>query len=235
MEESGVIPKYVELLASKLDFDRALSRRVRQEVADHLHEAVAADCAGNGLEAERRAIENFGDPHVIAAQFAVVSLAKQTQKVGIAVILMIAGVFIAMKARMAWYALTQWALSDEAKAVSAIVGLIDRYTFWLSIVVGIACWAYISSRRTPTAFHPSYRKQLHRFLVLCSIATCGLIASVISDGILTALRLLETEFSVDFLVPIFSMAIEIVFASVLAFRIRSIGERMALTAALLRT
>ena len=148
---------------------------------------------------------------------------------------MIGGVFVAMKARVTWYASTQWGLSDEVKAVSGIVGLIDRYTFWLSIVVGIACWAYISSRRTPAAFHPSYRKQLHRFLLLCSIATGGLIASVISDGILTVLRLFETEFSVDFLVPIFSMAIEIVCATVLVFCIRSIGERMALTAALLRT
>jgi hypothetical protein len=81
---------------------------------------------------------------------------------------MIAGVFIA-EGPHRMVCLTQWALSDEAKAVSGIVGLIDRYTFWLSIVIGIAGWAYISSCRTPAAFHPSYRKQLHRF-VLCWIA-----------------------------------------------------------------
>jgi hypothetical protein len=235
MEESGVISEYVELLAGKLDFDRSLSRCVRQEAEDHLREAVAADPADNVLEAERRAVANFGDPLVIAVQFAVVSLAKQAQKVGAAVILVIAGVFIAMKARIAWYALTQWALSDDVKAVSGIVGLIDRYVFWLTIVVGIAGWVYISRRRTPAAFHPSYRKQLHRFFLLCTIATGGLIASVISDGVLTALRLFETELSVDFLVPIFSMAIEIVCASVLVVHIRSITRRMACTAALLST
>jgi hypothetical protein len=188
MEESGVISAYVELLAGKLSFDRSLSRCVRQEVEDHLWEAVAADSTGNALEAERRAIANFGDPHVIAAQFAIVSLAKQAKKIGVTVILVIAGVFIAMKARVTWYALTQWALSDDMRAVSETVGLIDRSAFWLAVIGGVAGWAYISRRRTPAAFHPSYRKQLHRFLILCAIATGGLIASVISDGILTAIR-----------------------------------------------
>jgi uncharacterized membrane protein YidH (DUF202 family) len=47
----------------------------------------------------------------IAAHFAAVSLAKQTRRVGIAVVLVVAGVFIVMKARVAWYAVTQWAMS----------------------------------------------------------------------------------------------------------------------------
>jgi hypothetical protein len=126
-----VISDYLESLAGALSFDRALSRCVRQEVEDHLWEAVAADPSDDRLEAQRRAIANFGDPHVIAAQFAVISLAKQTRRVGGAIILVVAGVFIAMKARVAWYAATQWAISDDMRAASAIVGLIDSYSFWL--------------------------------------------------------------------------------------------------------
>ena len=38
-----MIENYLELLARELDFDRSLSRCVRQEVEDHLWEAVAAD------------------------------------------------------------------------------------------------------------------------------------------------------------------------------------------------
>jgi 3-dehydroquinate synthetase len=53
-------------LAGALSFDRSLSRCVQQEVEDHLREAVAADPSGDRLEAERRAIANFGDPHVTA-------------------------------------------------------------------------------------------------------------------------------------------------------------------------
>jgi hypothetical protein len=113
--------------------------------------------------------------------------------------------------------------------------VIDRSAFWLAIVGGMAGWAYISSRRTPTAFDPSYREQLRRFFLVCSIATGGLIASVICDGVLTALRLSGWEWSFDFLIPIFSMAIEIVCGAVLVVRIRGITQRMASTVALLST
>jgi hypothetical protein len=120
-----VISDYLDSLVGALSFDRPLSGRVRQEVEDHLREAVAADPAGDGPEAERRAIADFGDPRVIAAEFAMVSLAKQTRRVGAAIILVIAGVFIAMKARVAWYAVTQCAISDDIRAVCGIVGSID--------------------------------------------------------------------------------------------------------------
>ena len=230
-----MISGYVDLLAGKLGFDRSLSRCVRQEVEDHLRETVAADPTGNALEAERRAIAKFGDPLVLAAQFAVASLAKQTRRIGVTVILVIAGVFLAMKTRVTWYDLTQWALCDDMRTVSEMVVLIDRFAFWLSVIGGIAGWAYISSRQTPAAFHPAYRKQLHRFFLLCTITTGGVVASVISDGVLTFLRLLGWEFSVDFLIPIFSMVVEIVCACILVVQIRSIMQRMASTSALLGT
>jgi hypothetical protein len=150
-----MIPDYLELLARELDFDRSLSRRVRQEVEDHLWEAVAADSTGNTLQAQQRAIVSFGDARVIAAQFAVVSLAKYTRRAGVAAVLVIAGVFMVMKARVAWYAAMQWAISDDMKAVSGLVVQIDRYAFWLSIIVGLGGWAYIRSRDIPAAFHPA--------------------------------------------------------------------------------
>ena len=132
-----MISQYLESLAAALSFDRSLSRRVRQEVEDHLWGAVAADPRGDGLEAERSAIAIFGDPQLIAAQFAMVSLARRTKGVGIALILVIAGVFITMKARIAWYAVMQCAVSDDIRAVLGIVGSIDRYAFWLSVISGI--------------------------------------------------------------------------------------------------
>ena len=230
-----MISAYLESLAGALSFDRSLSRCVRHEVEDHLWEAVAADPASDRLEAERRAIANFGDPHVIAAQFAVVSLAKQTRRVGAAVVLVVAGVFIVMKARIEWYAATQWAIRDDLKAVGGIVGLIDRYSFWLSVIVGIGALAYIGGRRIPQTFHPAYRAQLSRFFLLCTAATAALVVSVISDGVLTALRLFGTELCVGFLVPIFSMAIEVACAGVLVFQIRSLTQRATSTAALLKT
>ena len=228
-----MISEYLESLAGALSFDRSLSGRVQQEVEDHLQEAVAADRRGDGPEAERRAIANFGDPHIIAAQFAVVSLAKRARGVGTAVILVIACVFITMKARVAWYVVMQCAISDDIRAVSAIVGSIDRYAFWLSIIIGIGSWAYICGRGIPAEFHAGYRKQLRRFRWLCTAATGALVVSVISDALLTALRLPGAELSAESLLPISSIAIEVACAGVLVFQIRGIAQRATSTAALL--
>ena len=228
-----MISDYLESLVDALSFDRSLSRRVRQEVEDHLWGAVAAYPRGSGLEAERSAIANFGDPQLIAAQFAMVSLARRTKGVGIALILVIAGVFITMKARIAWYAVMQCAVSDDIRAVSGIVGSIDRYAFWLSVIIGIGGWAYVCGRGIPAEFHPGYRNQLRRFRWLCTAATGALIVSVISDALLTALRLPGAELPAESLLPIFSIAIEVACAGVLVFKIRGITQRATSTAALL--
>jgi len=235
MQETGVISDYVDMLAAELIFDRSLSRRVRQEVEDHLWEAVAADPTGNVLKAQQRAIANFGDARIIAAQFAVIFLAKHSRRVGVAAVLVIAGVFIAMKARLAWYAAVQWAVCEDMRAVSGIVASIDRYAFWLSVIIGLGGFAYISSSRIPSAFDPAHRQQLRRFFLLCTAATAALVVSVISDGVLTALQLRGSELSAELLVPIFSMAIEIACAGGLVFYIRRITQRTASTATLLNT
>jgi len=229
-----MISAYAELLAAKLGFDRSLSQRVREEVEDHLREAAEANAGCDAREAERRAIVEFGDAHAIAAELAAASLAQETRKAGLAVILIIVGVFMAMKARIAWYAATQWALNDDVKEISAIVGSIDVYAFWVAVIVGIAGWAYISSRPIPTAFDP-FRQQLRRFRLLSLAATAALVISVIGDGVLTALRLLGTDFSAGFLIPLFSMALEIGCAGFLISHIRGVVLRAACAGAQLKT
>jgi hypothetical protein len=233
MQESGVIGAYAELLAQQLSFDRSLSQRVRQEVEDHLWAAVEADPSGDIERAARRSIANFGDPHAIAAQLAIAALARQTRRVGIGAILMIAGVFIAMKARVEWYALTQWVLSDEMKPVGRIVGLIDGYAILLSAIVGLAGCAYVTSPGIPAAGYPAFRKQLRRFLMLCMAATAALLTSVVSDAVLTVLRLQEAQLTAQSLIPVFSMAVEIVCAGILVIYVRGIARRTASTSALL--
>jgi hypothetical protein len=234
MAQPGVISDYVDRLAGELAFDPSLSRCVRQEVEDHLWEAVADASASDMFEAQRRAVANFGDARVIVAQFAVISLAKHSRRVGLAAILVIGSVFVAMKARLAWYAAVQWTMCDDLKAVGEMVGAIDRCAFWLSVVIGLSGFAYISNSRTPIALRPEYRRQLRRFFLLCIAAAAALVVCVISDGVLTVLQLLGTELSVASFVPIFSMAIEIACAGALVFHIRSVTQRTASTAALLK-
>jgi hypothetical protein len=229
-----VIAGYLDALASALRFNRSLSRRVREEVEDHLREAVAADPTGSGAEAERRAIARFGDPRVLAAQFALASLVNQARSLAAAIVLIVAAVFIAMKARVAWYAVTQWSMADDARAVSAIVLSIDRYAFWLSVFFAIAGFVYFARRSIAPVFLPVLGKQLHRFFFLCVSATGALVVSVISDGLLTALQLRGTQLRIGSLVPILSMGIEIAFAGALAFQVRCIARRATCTALLLK-
>ncbi len=234
MQETGLISDYLDQLAEALRFDRSLSRGVVREVEDHLQEAAAAGSAGDRREAERLAIARFGDPHAIAAQFASVSLARQASRMGAALILVIAGVFVTMKSRVAWYAVTQWTVCDDMKAVSGITALIDRYSFWFSVLVAIGGFAYINSRCVSPILDAGYRRQLRLAFILCVVATTSLTVSVISDGVLTALQLSATGLHRGALLPVVSMAIEVAGIGVLAFQIRSMTRRAASVAALLK-
>lgn len=236
MQESGLIAAYVESLAGKLAFNPSLSRRLRQEVQDHLWEAAGAGLPGNRREAVERAIGNFGDPHAIAAQFATAWIARQSWKIGVTVALMIGSVFVAMKGRITWYTAAQWGLSEDVRAVAGAVGGIDACAFWLSIGMGIAGCAYLVVRRSPqTALCAAHCSRLRHVLFLSAASAAALSVSVIADGILTVLRMLGREFSVEFLIPISLMITEIICAGILIFSIRSIVARMMHTTALLKT
>jgi hypothetical protein len=121
------------------------------------------------------------------------------------------------------------------RAVGGLVGLIDRYAFWLSVIIGLGGWVYIRSRQIPAAFCPAYRRQLRRFFLLCNATAAALVVSVISDGVLTALLLHGTEMSAEFIIPIVSMTIEIACVGILVLQIRRVTRRAASTAALQKT
>jgi hypothetical protein len=227
-----VIPDYLNALASALSFDPTLSRRVRREVEDHLLDAIAADPARDRREAERQAIARFGAPDAIAAQFARVSVVRQARSLAAATVVMVFVVFVAMKARVAWYAATQWAMAEDMRPAGAIVLRIDRYAFWTAVILGIAGFAYMIGRRVPLALRRAHDRQLRRFALLCTIATAALVVSVISDGLLTAFQLRDALLCAEALVPILSMAFEVACVCVLARQIRSITRRAACARAL---
>jgi len=229
VEKAGVISGYLDAIEQRLAFDRSLSRHVRQEIEDHLLEAVASDAGGDSAAAERRAVTRFGSPDMIAAQFVAVSVARQTRKTGVAVILVLAATFAAMKARIAWYVMIQWSLADDLKAIGALVGMIDVYAFWLAVISGTAGCLCAGFGGTPSAIVPSYLRQTRWFLVLSAAAAGALLVSVTADGILTALRL-SAGWSVAAVVPLVSMACEIACAGILAFHVRAIARRAAAAA-----
>jgi HAAS len=215
-----VISGYLEKLSVALSFDRALAQRVRQEVEDHLQQAIAKDPSNGGIAAEQRAIAELGDPQALAAQFAMISVAEQTRKLGIALILVIAGIFVAMKGRVAWYAVTSGDLGHDMTPLAKIVGSMDRYSFWLSVIIGSGSFAYGVGRPIPTLVDARYRKHLRCVLLSCLAAIAPLVLSVISDGVLTAIRLVEVGLGAWSLVPIATMAIEIACLGIVGFHLR---------------
>lgn len=223
-----MIDEYVDSLLGALRHDRSLARRLRREVEDHLWEAVAADPSEKSLEAQRRAIADFGDPRLIAAQFAAVSLQQQTRRTGVAVVLIVAGVYITMKARVAWYALMECAIANDIAVVAQFVASIDRYSFWLSVVIGVGCWAYSSRGRFQVSLAQKHRGLFRRFIFLCTAAAISLVVSVISDAVLTMLRLPKVDLSLEFLIPALSMLCELLGAGLLVCQIRATAHRAAM-------
>ena len=227
-----MISEYGVRLADRLAFDPALARTVRREVEDHLREAAAAVPTDDVVDAERRAVTAFGDVQVLAAQFALVSLEQHTKRAGAVIRGEIARAFVVMMARVAGYAAMAMALRDDLRAVSGLVVTIDRHAFWLSLIAGIGGWIYISSRRSPAGFDPTYRAQLGRFVVLCGTAVGALVVSVVSVGVLTVVRLSGAGISATALIPILTMAAEIAGAGLVLRHLHRTRLRTTATAGL---
>jgi hypothetical protein len=148
----------------------------------------------------------------------------KTRPLAIAAVLLIAGVFVVMWARFSWYALMQWPALDSTGALGPVVVSVERSAFWVALFVGVAGWIYIDSRGIPAALSREYRRQLRRFAALCMAAAGALIVSVASDGVLTALRLAGTGWSVQSLLPVFSMGVEIACAGLMISYMRGLAR-----------
>jgi hypothetical protein len=219
MPQRAPVADYLDELTGELSFDRPLAHRVRSEVEDHLWEATAANGKAT-IEAQARAVRSFGEAREIAGQYAALSLLRQARRSGAIIVLASGALYIAMRGRVAWYALMQWALSDTLQPIGKVMLAIDRTAYILAFLTGTVGWAYISSRRVSPRFHAGCRAQLRRGLLLAIAAACPMVVSVIADAVVTALRLLEERPPVSvFLIPLLSIAIEVAFAAVLVIAI----------------
>jgi hypothetical protein len=215
MPPRAPVADYLDELTRELGFDRPLARRVRQEVEDHLCEAIAAKGDAT-LETQAQAVIEFGAAREIARQYAALALMRQARRSGAIMIVAAGAVYIAMKGRIAWYGLMQWALSDGLQPVGKVVLAIDRAAYILAFLLGVVAWAYISSRRVAPRLAADCRTQLKRSLLLTTAAACPMIVSVIADATVTELRLLAERPPVAVvMIPLLSIAIEMGFAAVL--------------------
>ena len=232
MRQPSAISDYLDALTRELSFDVPLARRVRQEVEDHLSEAAAAEPEEGAGEAQLRAIRQFGDPHAIASEYAAQSLFTHTRRVGTVAVVVAAGILVSMNVRGAWYGWTQWIVSAELQAARKVGLLIDLYAFVIALAIGLLGWAYIGTRRIAVSFDAPYRDQMKRCVLLCAAAAVPLIATVVTDAVLTGLRLFDSELRVAALVPIVTMAGEIAFAAALVVQIHKAMRRAALASSL---
>jgi hypothetical protein len=232
MARSVLIAEYLDKLTGELSFDPRLSRRVRQEVEDHLLNGIEHDAGGDPDEAARLAIAGFGDPREIARQYAPLSLLQQARRVGGILVVAIAAILVLMKGRSALYDLLQWRLNADWLGISTFGPPIDRYGFMVALVAGVLGWVYIGSRRVSPTLHSGYRLQLKRCLLLSVAAAGPLIGSVITDAGLSGLRLSEAPTSLAALIPLMSMAIEVALASIIVVQLRKAVQRRALISSL---
>ena len=223
-----LISHYLDTLARELSFDRSLSRRVRDEIEDHLLESAERNPAGSIEEAERQAIARFGPAQAVAAQFVATSLLQRSRAAGLIIVAIVLGVFAAMKGRLVWYAATGWTVSAPAefRGLATVTASFDRYAFYLALLAGACAWVH--ARSMPSAFD---RKRLRRSFVLSAAVVAALSGSVLADVVLTALRLSAVVWSVALLIPVASIAIEVALVVILVVRIQAVMS-LAATATL---
>jgi hypothetical protein len=143
------VTDYLAVLARELDFDPALSRRVCCEVEDHLWHAVEAR-GGPSVENQRQAILGFGEARELACGYVAASMLAQIRWAGGAMILAATAIYVAMKARVAWYGWMRWEPTPDYMAVSAFALPIDRYATMLAIIGALIGCGYIATRRAPS-------------------------------------------------------------------------------------
>ena len=232
MQGPGPVTEYLDSLTREFGFDTVMGERVRSEVEDHLWESASNEPGADRVETQRRAIAKFGDARGIALQYAASSLFSQTRRVGFIALVALIGIYAAMKGRGAWYGLMQWELSDHLKEVVPTWISIDLNSFRIALAIGIIGLGYIGTRRAPISFHEGYGRQVKRCIVLCAATASALLASVVTDAILTGLRLFEANLPTLGLIPALSVAVEFVLVGALALHIRTTIRRAALASAL---
>jgi hypothetical protein len=233
MRPSGPIADYLAELVRELRFDPALAHRIGGEVEDHLHQAVAEEPVGAGLEAERRVIVRFGDVRELARALAADALHAQARQVTGLMLMAVAAVFLAMKLRVAWYGLTHWTLHDDFRAIYAVALEIDRYAFTTALAVAAAGLTFMGMSPAPHGSRQRYAKRLRRGAALCAIAAAALTLSVGIDAFITGLRLAAAGSTVAAILPTLTVATEVGFAGLLGVNVLSAIRRATGTIELL--
>ncbi len=231
--QSEPVADYLAVVARELDFHPALSRRVCGEVGDHLWQAVE-DRGGRSVENQLQAILNFGEARELARGYVAASLLSQIRYVCAGLLVAATVIFLAMKARVAWYGWLGWKPHADFMAVRVIALPIDHYTTIFAIVAALMSCLYIATRRAPARVDKSYLEQLNRGVVLCGTSAGALLLCVGTEVVLTGVQLSGVQWCVATVVPVLSIVVEITAVIGLVFLINASVRGRARAASLLR-
>ena len=206
------IADFGSAVARELSFDPRLARRLRAEVEDHLHEAVA-DCADPHGECRLAEVMcAFGEPQAFARQFLATALLSLARRAAAVTALAVIGMFGAMEARAAWYAWVNWPLSDHVRAANAIGHPVDRFAFVLAAAFALTALAYVITRRAPARFHATFGWEIGFCIKLNAAVALALLSAMVTELVLTGVRLFEAELDARALVPFVSLLLEVAVA-----------------------
>src|SRR6516225_4003182 len=183
------IADFGSAVARELSFDPHLARRLRAEVEDHLHEALADDPHGENRLAE--VISAFGDPRTFARQFLATALLSLARRAAAVTALAVIGMFGAMEARAAWYGWVDWPASDHVRAANAIGHPVDRFAFVLAAAFALSALAYVVTRRAPIRFHPTFGREIGFCVKINAAVALALIGAMGTELVLNGIRVFE--------------------------------------------
>ena len=195
-------------VARELSFDPRLARRLRAEVEDHLHEALANRADPHGEKRLAEVMREFGDPQAFARQFLATALLSLARRTAAVTALAVIGMFGAMEARAAWYGWVNWPASGHVRAANAIGHPVDRVAFVLAAAFALSALAYVITRRAPARFHATFGWEIGFCIKLNAAVTLALMSAMATELVLTGVRLFEAELDARALVPFVSLMVE---------------------------
>jgi hypothetical protein len=206
------IADFGSAVARELSFDPRLARRLRAEVEDHLHEALADRADPNDEKRLAEVMCAFGDPQAFARQFLATALLSLARRAAAVAALAVVGMFGAMEARAAWYGWVNWPVSDHVRAANAIGHPVDRFAFVLAAACALSALAYVITRRAPVRFYPTFGREIGFCIRLNVAVALALIGAMATELVLNGVRLFEADLDARALVPFVSLMLEVAVA-----------------------
>ena len=199
-------------VARELSFDPRLARRLRAEVEDHLHEALADRAAPHDEKRLAEVMGAFGDPRAFARQFLATAMLSLARRAAGVTALAVVGMFGAMEARAAWYEWVNWPVSDHIRAANAIGRPVDGFAFALAAAFALSALAFVITRRAPVRFYPTFGREIGYCIKLNAAVAFALMGAMATELVLTSVRLLGAELDARAVVPLVSLMLEVAVA-----------------------